>query len=140
MDINEIKKNLPHRYPVLLVDRIIEIVKGQRVVGIKNITVNDFYCHQEYLNGDTIYPGVLQVEAMAQVAGIIIMDMLEDKKVIPLFASIDRARFRKMIRPGDQLRIEVFLRKYKARTGKFTAKTYIDRELASEVSFTCMMG
>jgi 3-hydroxyacyl-[acyl-carrier-protein] dehydratase len=139
VDIQEIKGNLPHRYPVLLVDRIIEVVKGQRVVGIKNITVNDFYCHHEYVEGDTIFPGPLQVEAMAQVAGIIIMDLLENKQVVPLMASIDRARFRKMIRPGDQLRIEVSLKKYKSRTGKFTAKTYIDKELASEVIFTCMM-
>ena len=73
---------LPHRYPILLVDRILEIEKGRRVVGLKNITVNDFYCHQEYLNGDTIYPGSLQVEAMAQVAGIIILDMLEERPMI----------------------------------------------------------
>ncbi|HEX3048305.1 MAG TPA: 3-hydroxyacyl-[acyl-carrier-protein] dehydratase FabZ, partial [Bacillota bacterium] len=78
-------------------------------------------------------------ETMAQVAGIIILELLDDKQVVPLFASIDQARFRKRIRPGDQLRIEVILKKFKARTGKFIAKTYIDKELASEVSFTCMM-
>jgi 3-hydroxyacyl-[acyl-carrier-protein] dehydratase len=138
-DIHEIKEKLPHRYPVLFVDRILDFEKGKRVVGLKNITVNDFYCNQEYLGGDTIYPGALQVEAMAQVAGIIIADLLDNQQVIPLFASIDRARFRKRIQPGDQLRIEVALKKYKARTGKFIAKTFIDKELASEVSFTCMM-
>ncbi|HEX3043794.1 MAG TPA: 3-hydroxyacyl-ACP dehydratase FabZ, partial [Bacillota bacterium] len=107
LDINEIKELLPHRYPVLLVDRIVEIEKGRRVVGLKNITANDFYCNQEYVNGETIYPGALQVETMAQVAGIIILELLDDKQVVPLFASIDQARFRKRIRPGDQLRIEV---------------------------------
>jgi 3-hydroxyacyl-[acyl-carrier-protein] dehydratase len=137
-DINKIKEILPHRYPFLLIDRIIEIESGHRAVGIKNITTNDFYS-MEYFNGGQLLSGALQVEMMAQVAAFVVMDMMEDKSQIPLFASIDKARFRKPIEPGDQIRIEVVLKKFKSKTGKFAAKTYIDGELASEAFITCVL-
>jgi 3-hydroxyacyl-[acyl-carrier-protein] dehydratase len=137
-NINKIKEILPHRYPFLLIDRIIEIESGHRAVGIKNITVNDFYS-MEYFNGGLLLSGALQVEMMAQVSAFVVMDMMEDKSQIPLFASIDKARFRKPIEPGDQIRIEVVLKKFKSKTGKFTAKTYIDDELASEALITCVL-
>ena len=139
LDINQIKAIIPHRFPFLLVDRILEVEKGKRVVGIKNVTVNDYYCQQEYFNGEHLFPGPLQVEAMAQVSAFIVMDLINNKNVIPLFAAIESARFRKVVRPGDQLRIEVTLKKFKANTGKFNAVAYIDNEIASEVSFTCMV-
>ena len=140
LDITEIKAHLPHRYPFLLVDRIIEIEKGHKAVGIKNISTNDFFGQQEYSNGDYIFSGALQVEAMAQVSAFVVMDLVEDKASIPYFASIDKARFRKQVKPGDQLRIEVVLLKFKARTGKFKAKTYVNGEIASEAIIMCMIG
>lgn len=139
LDINQIKEAIPHRFPFLLVDRILEIDKGQRAVGIKNITANDYYCQQGYFSNDTLFSGSLQIEAMAQVAAFVVMDMIEDKSKIPLFASIDGARFRKVAKPGDQLRIEAVLKKFKINTGKFLVTTYIDGELASEATFTCML-
>lgn len=138
-DINEIKKILPHRFPFLLVDRIIEIESGKRAVGIKNVTVNDFYSQQDYFNGQYVMPGALQVEAMAQVSAFVVLDLIEDKSQIPLFASIDKARFRKPAVPGDQLRIEVVLKRLKANTGKFKATTYIGDEIASEAHLTCVL-
>lgn len=140
LDIHEIKKCLPHRFPFLLVDRVIEIEKGRRVVGIKNITGNDYYNHQNSDRLDYLFPGALQVEAMAQMAGFVILSTDGDNEPpIFLLAQIESARFRMHIRPGDQLRIEVELKKFKANTGKFYAKSYIGDRVASEVHFTCMM-
>jgi 3-hydroxyacyl-[acyl-carrier-protein] dehydratase len=138
-DINQIKKQIPHRYPFLLVDRIVEIVEGEKAIGIKNITANDYFCNQEYFSEGTVFPGSLQVEAMAQVSAFVVMGLVKDQSKLALLASIDQARFRKIIRPGDQLRIEVYLKKFKINTGKFDAFTYIDNELASEVTFTCVV-
>lgn len=140
LDINEIKEVIPHRFPFLLVDRVIELEKGKRAVGIKNITINDFFSQQEYFNGEYLLSGALQVEAMAQVAGFIITDPEEKMSGIPVFAGFDKVRFRKTAGPGDQLRIEVELLKLKAKVSKFSAKVYIDDEIASEATFTCMIG
>ncbi|NLY73951.1 MAG: 3-hydroxyacyl-ACP dehydratase FabZ [Firmicutes bacterium] len=139
LDINAIKELLPHRFPFLLVDRVIEIESGKRAVAIKNITTNDYYSQQEYFNGEYVMPGALQVEAMAQVSAFVVMDLIEDKTQIPLFASIEKARFRKPALPGDQLRIEVILKRFKAKMGKFKATTYIGDEIASEAEITCML-
>jgi 3-hydroxyacyl-[acyl-carrier-protein] dehydratase len=138
LDINQIKEYIPHRFPFLLVDRILEIETGVRAVGIKNITSNDYYC--QYFSDSYLFSGALQVEAMAQVSAFIVMDMIEDKTQTPYFACIDGARFRKVVKPGDQLMIEVVLKKFKANTGKFKAKTYIDGEVASEAMITCMLS
>jgi len=140
LDIQQIKEMLPHRFPFLLVDRIIEMESGKRAVGIKNISCNDYYCHQELVTGDLMFSGALQVEAMAQVSAFVVMDMIEDKTKIPYFASIDGARFRKVAKPGDQLRIEVELLRFKGGSSKFKAKTYIDGQLASEATIMCMLG
>lgn len=140
LDINQIKERIPHRFPFLLVDRIIELEKGKRAVGIKNITVNDFFSQQQYFNSEYLLSGALQVEAMAQVAGVIIMETTEEHKGIPVFAAIEKVRFRKAARPGDQLRIEVELLKLKAKVSKFQAKALINNEITSEAVFTCMIG
>jgi 3-hydroxyacyl-[acyl-carrier-protein] dehydratase len=140
LDINQIKNLIPHRFPFLLVDRIIELEKGKKAVGIKNVTVDDFFSQQQYFNSEYLLSGALQVEAMAQVAGFVISDLMEETKGIPLFAGFEKVRFRRPARPGDQLRIEVELLKVKAKVSKFSAKTYIDDEIASEASFTCMIG
>mgnify|MGYP001219932362 CR=1 FL=1 len=138
LDINEIKDFLPHRFPFLLVDRIIEIESGKRAVGIKNVTANDFYLQQECYHG--IMPGALQVEAMAQVSGFVVRDLIGDKAQSPLFAGIEKARFRKPALPGDQLRIEVILKRFKGSIGKFKATTYIGDEIASEAEITCVLS
>ncbi len=138
IDINEIKELLPHRFPFLLVDRIIEVESGKRAVGIKNVTANDFYLQQECYHG--IMPGALQVEAMAQVSGFVVFDLIEDKTQIPLFAAIEKARFRKPAFPGDQLRIEVILKRFKGGIGKFKATTYIGDDIASEAEITCVLS
>lgn len=138
LDINEIKDFLPHRFPFLLVDRIIEVESGKRAVGIKNVTANDYYLQQECYHG--IMPGALQVEAMAQVSGFVVFDLIEDKTQIPLFAGIEKARFRKPALPGDQLRIEVILKRFKGNIGKFKATTYIGDEIASEAEVTCVLS
>ncbi|HEY8464261.1 MAG TPA: 3-hydroxyacyl-ACP dehydratase FabZ [Bacillota bacterium] len=136
--VNEIKEQLPHRFPFLLVDRIITIEKGHKAIGIKNITANDFFCRQEYFNDEIMFPGSLQVEVIAQLAAFVVMGLEVAKSKMPLLASINKARFRRIIRPGDQLRIEVSLKRLKAGIGKFTAHTYIKDELAGEVEFTCV--
>lgn len=137
LDINEIKDFLPHRFPILLVDRILELEPGRRATGIKNITANDFYNHHDYFNEDSLFPGALQVEAMAQVAIFLIRELIESQpNRIFLFASIDKARFRKTSRPGDKLRIDVELKKFKGGIAKFQAKSFLDDEIASEVKFT----
>ncbi len=138
LDINQIKEVLPHRFPFLLVDRIVEIESGKRAVGIKNVTVNDFYLQHEYYN--SLMPGALQVEAMAQVSAFVVLDLIDDKSQIPLFAAIEKARFRKRAVPGDQLRIEVTLKRFKANIGKFDAITYIGDEIASEAQITCVLS
>lgn len=138
LDINQIKNILPHRFPFLLVDRIIELEKGKKAVGIKNVTINDFYAQQDNFNSEYLLYGALQIEAMAQVAGCIIADYVEET-TIPLFASFDKVRFRNFAKPGDQLRIEVHLVKFRARTGKFRAKVFINNKVASEANFTCML-
>lgn len=140
LDINEIKDLIPHRFPFLLVDRIIELEYGKRVVGIKNITADDFYCQQDYSGKELGFSGALQVEAMAQVAGFIVMNLIEDKTKIPLLASIEGARFRKVAKPGDQLRIEATLKRFKAGMGKFDVVTYINDEIASEATIGCMIA
>lgn len=140
LDINQIKELIPHRFPFLLVDRIIELEKGKRAVGIKNVTVNDFFSQQQYFNCELLWSGALQVEAMGQVAGFIILDLADGSKGMPLFASFEKARFRKTAGPGDQLRFEVQLIKKKAKVSKFNAIAYINDEIASEATFTCMIG
>lgn len=140
LNINEIKASLPHRFPFLLVDRIMELEPGKRVVGIKNITADDYFCQQNYFGGEPLFSGALQVEAMAQVAGFIVMDLQKDYAKLPLLAAVEDARFRRVAKPGDQLRIEAVLKKFKSQTGKFQVIAYIDDEVASEATITCMLG
>jgi 3-hydroxyacyl-[acyl-carrier-protein] dehydratase len=140
LDTNQIKEIIPHRFPFLLVDRVIEVEKGKKAIGIKNITVNDFFAQHEYFEGQYLLSWALQVEAMAQVAGFIIAELAKDSNSVPLFAGIEKARFRRTARPGDQLRIEVQLQKYKAKIGKFRAKSYINNKIASEAIITCALA
>ncbi len=131
LDINQIQSILPHRYPFLLVDRIVAVEEGRKVVGIKNVSVNEPFFQGHY-PGYPVMPGVLIIEAMAQVGATLLLLMPEFAGKIPLFAGIDKARFRRQVVPGDRLRIEVEIRKLRGRVGKSYAAAYVDEELAAE--------
>lgn len=131
MYINEIQEILPHRYPLLLVDRIVELKEG-KVVGIKNVTMNEEFFQGHY-PGHPIMPGVLIVESMAQVSGFLLMHSqadLEDK--IPLFAGIDKVRIRRPVVPGDTLKIEAEIIRARGRIAKVSANAYVEDELVTE--------
>lgn len=131
LTVDQIQKLLPHRYPFLLVDRIIENVPGERAVGIKNVTVNEPH-FQGHFPGRPIMPGVLIVEAMAQVAGVVLMQLPEVEGKLSLFAGIDKVRFRRPVTPGDQLVMTVELLSIKQRRfGKIQARAEVDGQLVS---------
>ncbi|MEW5765735.1 MAG: 3-hydroxyacyl-ACP dehydratase FabZ [Acidobacteriota bacterium] len=132
MDVVEIQRILPHRYPFLLVDRILEIDPGKRIVGIKNVTVNEEF-FLGHFPGKPVMPGVLIVEAMAQVGGVLLLkDMPDRENKLVLFAGIDEARFRRPVVPGDQLRFEVEVLRLKSSTCKLQGKAYVDGNLVAE--------
>lgn len=131
-DINEIKNILPHRYPLLLVDRIDELKPGEKVVGIKNVTINEEFFQGHY-PGHPIMPGVLIIEAMAQVSGFLMKSTIENPEdKLPYFAGIDRAKFRQPVKPGDQLKIEGEVIRLRNRVAKIAAKAYVEDKLAAE--------
>jgi len=138
LDIREIENILPHRYPFLLVDRVIEMEGYQRAVGIKNVTMNEPY-FQGHFPGMPVMPAVLQIEAMAQLTGIMLLSRAGNEKKIAMFMSIDEAKFRRQVIPGDQLRIEVNTTKVKSRIVEAEAKITVDGELASEAKFKFML-
>ena len=129
MDIRDIQKVVPHRYPFLLIDRVIERIPDERVVAIKNVTVNEPF-FQGHFPGQPVMPGVLIVEAIAQTALILISDDAGDK--IPLFMGIDKARFRRQVVPGDQLRIEVELSKMRRNVCRAHGLVTVAGEKAAE--------
>ena len=132
LDINRIMKVLPHRWPFLLVDRIVEIEGGKRIVGLKNVTINEPF-FQGHFPGHPIMPGVLIVEAMAQVGGMLLMDHFEDSESkVVYFASIDGVKFRRPVLPGDQLRFELELVQFRGRTCKMRGLAYVDGKVVCE--------
>jgi 3-hydroxyacyl-[acyl-carrier-protein] dehydratase len=140
MDITKICEIIPHRFPFLLIDRIIELdYEKQWLVAIKNVTMNEFQFLGHY-PGQPIMPGVLMVEAMAQGSAVYVLNMPVNKGKVPYFAAIEGVKFRRMVTPGDQLRIEVQVLKLKARLGKVAVKAKVDGEVAVEAEFTCMLG
>ncbi len=122
---------MPHRYPFLLVDRILELEDGRKVVGIKNVTANEPF-FQGHFPGYPVMPGVLIIEAMAQVGGVAVLKMLEAPGKIVFLAGVDKARFRRQVLPGDQLRIEVEIFKQKGSVGKSKASAYVENKLVAE--------
>ena len=139
LDIQEIMNFLPHRYPFLLLDRIIEFEPAKRVVAIKNVTINEPF-FQGHFPGFPIMPGVLVVEAMAQAGAIIMMHEIPDRDTkLVVFTGIERAKFRRSVVPGDQLRLEVDVLSFRPRAGRMEGKAYIDGKLACEATLTCMV-
>ena len=136
LSVEEIHKLLPHRYPFSLVDRIIEYVPGERAVGIKNVTFNEPH-FQGHFPGRSIMPGVLIVEAMAQVGGVVLTQLPEAEGGLFLFAGIDKVRFRRQVVPGDQLVMTAELLYIKRRRfGKMQARAEVDGQLATEGELT----
>jgi 3-hydroxyacyl-[acyl-carrier-protein] dehydratase len=136
-DIQEILEFLPHRYPFLLIDRITEFEPTKRLVAIKNVTINEPF-FQGHFPGYPIMPGVLVVEAMAQAGGIIMMHEMEDRhSKLVVFTGIERAKFRRPVTPGDQLRIEVNVLSFRTRAGKIQGRATVDGKLACEATLMC---
>lgn len=134
MEAFEIMKLLPHRYPFLMVDRIVELEPGQRAVGIKNVTVNEPMFTGHYPE-QPIFPGVLIIEAMAQVGGIALLpdgESADAEGKVPLLTGVDRVRFRRPVVPGDQMRIEVTMLRLRGDIGKVAGKVTVDGEAVAE--------
>ncbi len=139
LDIEEIRKILPHRYPFLLVDRIVELEEG-RIVGIKNVTVNEPF-FQGHFPDFPVMPGVLIIEAMAQVAGVLVLKGMPDRaSKLVLLAGVDNARFRRPVLPGDTLRIEMKTIKLKASVAKMHGTATVDGDLVAEVEVLCKLA
>ena len=141
MDIHQILKQLPHRYPILLVDRVLEIEKGKRIRALKNVTINEPFFTGHFPHRP-VMPGVLMLEALAQTAALLAFDMLgvtPDEKTVYYFAGIDAARFKRVVEPGDQLILEVELDRMKAGMFKFKARAKVGDELAVEADLMCTM-
>lgn len=131
MDINEIMRMLPHRYPILLVDRVLECDDKESIVALKNLTATEPF-FQGHFPGDPIMPGVYQLEAMAQAAGILVNKVGQCEGAIAYFLAVDNARFRKVLRPGDQLRIEVKLVKMRLNMFWVRGEIRVDGQMACE--------
>ncbi len=138
MDIKEIQKFLPHRYPFLMVDRVVEIELGIRVVGFKNVTVNEPF-FQGHFPGQPIMPGVLIIEAMAQVAGILAFRSGTNMGKSVYFMSIEKAKFRKPVVPGDQLRLEIQMLQHRGNVWRFSGNATVEGKVAAEAEFTAMV-
>jgi 3-hydroxyacyl-[acyl-carrier-protein] dehydratase len=141
MDIHQILKQLPHRYPILLVDRVLSVEKGVRIQALKNVTINEPFFTGHFPHRP-VMPGVLMLEAMAQAAALLAFDTLgvtPDDKTVYYFAGIDGARFKRPVEPGDQLVMDVSLDRMKAGIFKFKGVTRVAGEVACEAELMCTM-
>ena len=140
IDVREILSILPHRYPFLLVDRIEEIEMGRRIVGIKNVTINEPF-FQGHFPGRPIMPGVLIIEAMAQVAGVLAFKSTEDsKKKMVYFLGIEKAKFRKPVLPGDRVRFDLEVTQSRPPYWKLHGTAHVDDALVCEADLTAMLA
>jgi len=141
IDITGIMKRIPHRYPFLLIERVIDIVPAESCTGIKNVSVNEPY-FQGHFPGHPIMPGVLIIEAMAQTAATLVVDSMEGVDCathVVYFMSVEDARFRKPVMPGDQLHIKVKKERRRGDVWKFRGEAYVDDTLVAEATYTAML-
>ena len=141
MDIHQILKQLPHRYPILLVDRVLELEKGKRIKALKNVTINEPFFMGHFPHRP-VMPGVLMLEAMAQAAALLAFDTVgvtPDDKTVYYCAGIDGARFKRPVEPGDQLVMDVSLDRMKAGIFKFKGVTRVGEDIACEAELMCTM-
>lgn len=138
-NINDIKTMLPHRYPFLLIDRVLEIEPKQRIVALKNVTANE-----SYFNGHfpvkPVMPGVLIIESMAQAAGLVMLSQEQHKGKVPYFTGIDNARFRRSVVPGDQIIIEIEVLRIKGNVGRVKGIAKVDNQVAAEAEMMFVLG
>ncbi len=139
MDINEIMAILPHRYPFLLIDRVVEMEPRQRIVALKNVTINEPFFIGHF-PGYPIMPGVLMVEAIAQTGGALLLTEIPDRdEKLMVFTGIDEAKFKRPVTPGDQLRIEVKVINWRTRAVKMAGIITVDKKVVCEAIVTCMV-
>ena len=143
MDVVEIQKILPHRYPLLLIDRVTEVTNNERLLGFKNVSIGE-QVFEGHFPGHPIYPGVMILEGMAQAGGILAfksMDMTEEEAAekVVYFMSIDKAKFRSPVRPGDRLEYEITVLKHKGAIWVLQGKAYVDGKLVSEAELKAMV-
>ncbi|WP_217586619.1 3-hydroxyacyl-ACP dehydratase FabZ [Lentibacillus saliphilus] len=131
VDVEQIKQIIPHRYPFLLVDKVLEVEEGERVVALKNVTVNEPF-FQGHFPDYPVMPGVLIVEALAQTGAIAVLGREENKGKIGFLAGIDKCRFKRQVKPGDQLQLEVEITRLKGPIGKGRGKATVNGEIACE--------
>ncbi len=141
LDVNEIMQYLPHRYPFLLVDRIVELIPGKKVIGLKNVTINEPF-FQGHFPGRPIMPGVLILEAMAQAGGMLAFASMPDKEKGSLmyFMGMDQVKFRKPVVPGDQLILELEVLKQRSKIMKLSATANVDGQVAAEAQLMATIG
>ncbi len=139
LDINEIQKILPHRYPFLLIDRVIDLTRRERIVAIKNVSVNEPFFAGHFPNMP-IMPGVLIVEAIAQAGGALLLNEVEDREdKLMVFTGIEKARFRRPVFPGDQLRIEVEVKAWRMTAVRMEGKVFVGEKRVAEATVTCQL-
>jgi 3-hydroxyacyl-[acyl-carrier-protein] dehydratase len=139
MQIGDILKILPHRYPFLLIDRVIELVRMKSIVALKNVTITEPF-FQGHFPEKPIMPGVLIVEAIAQAGGLLLLTEIPNRdEMLMVFTGIEKARFRRPVLPGDQLRIEVVVKAWRMTAARLEGKAYVDGKVAAEALVTCRL-
>ncbi|MFH1422337.1 MAG: acyl-ACP--UDP-N-acetylglucosamine O-acyltransferase [Planctomycetota bacterium] len=138
LDILQIQSILPHRYPFLLIDRVIEVETGKRAVGLKNVSINEEY-FQGHFPGQPVMPGVLQIEAMAQLAGALLLKDIGDEGKLPFLMAVDGVKFRKAVVPGDQLILEAETVRVRDKSGEVKTKAFVDGKLVAEAQIRFML-
>ncbi|HEX8836412.1 MAG TPA: 3-hydroxyacyl-ACP dehydratase FabZ [Candidatus Acidoferrum sp.] len=139
MDVVEIQKILPHRYPFLFVDAVVEMERLKSIVGVKNVTINEAY-FQGHFPGAPVMPGVLIIESMAQTGGLLLLQEVADReKKLLYFAAVDGARFRRPVVPGEQLRVEMKVISWRGDFCKLEGRATVDGQLAAEATLMCKM-